>query len=172
MQTLHGVALNVHNCGVLLIGKSGIGKSELGLELISRGHQLIADDTIDISKSDNQLIISNPIDKFFMHIRGIGFIDISATYTNSTLKRNKLDIIIQLNNDDINKLDPLEPTQHEIAIAETAITQFELSIGTKRPLALLVEIIVKQYQQQFKSNTQFLKDHNLLMQKDIVCNLL
>ena len=80
--TRHGVLVDVYGVGVLLTGESGVGKSEAALELVKRGHQLAADDVVDICRvSDDRLVGEAPeMVRHFMEIRGIGIIDIRAMY--------------------------------------------------------------------------------------------
>ena len=79
-ETLHGVLLEVYGVGVLITGRSGVGKSEAALELVKRGHQLVADDVVDVCKvSDDRLTGESPeMVRHLMEIRGIGIIDIKA----------------------------------------------------------------------------------------------
>lgn len=164
MHTLHGVALNIFNHGVLLTGDSAIGKSELGLELISRGHQLIADDSVLISKADDYLTIANPHNKFFMHIRDLGFINILDMFgQKSVLGLNKLALIIQLNKTNPLDLDPLAQRINKALILNVPVTQFELSMTTSRPLSLLVEIIVKHHQMLIREHTKFVKEFDTML---------
>ena len=80
--TRHGVLVDVYGVGILLTGESGVGKSEAALELVKRGHQLAADDVVDICRvADDRLIGESPeMVRHFMEIRGIGIIDIRAMY--------------------------------------------------------------------------------------------
>lgn len=97
--TRHGVLVNVYGVGVLLTGNSGVGKSEAALELIKRGHQLVADDVVDVCRvSDNRLVGECPeMVRHFMEIRGIGIIDIRAMYGISAVERSKtIDLVIHM----------------------------------------------------------------------------
>ena len=97
--TQHGVLMDVYNIGVLLTGDSGAGKSEAALELIKRGHQLVADDVVDICKvSENRLIGECPeMIRHFMEIRGIGVIDIRAMYGVSAVTSSKsIDLVMHM----------------------------------------------------------------------------
>ena len=97
--TKHGVLLDVYGVGVFLSGKSGVGKSEAALELIKRGHQLVADDVVDICRiSDNRLIGTCPEKiRHLMEIRGIGVIDVKAMYGIGAVALSKtIDLIIEL----------------------------------------------------------------------------
>ena len=97
--TRHGVLVDVYGVGVLLTGESGVGKSEAALELVKRGHQLVADDVVDICRvSDNRLVGECPeMVRHFMEIRGIGIIDIRAMYGVSAIAVSKtIDLVMHL----------------------------------------------------------------------------
>lgn len=97
-DTLHGVMLNINGVGVLLRGESGVGKSELALELINRGHTLVADDRVDMIRTHNSIFCRSPeLIKNMIEIRGIGIIDVTKLYgSTSTLDESKLDLVINL----------------------------------------------------------------------------
>lgn len=97
-ESFHGVMMNIYGVGVMLQGKSGIGKSELALDLIQRGHMLVADDRVDISRVHNDLICRSPeLLKNMLEIRGVGVIDVSMAFgSTSTLDESYLDFVIEL----------------------------------------------------------------------------
>ncbi len=97
--TRHGVLVSVDGIGVLLTGESGVGKSEAALELVRRGHQLVADDVVDIMKvSDNRLVGECPeMVRHFMEIRGIGIIDIRTMYGVSAVAQSRsIDLVMNM----------------------------------------------------------------------------
>lgn len=97
--TRHGVLVDVYGEGVLIMGESGIGKSEAALELIKRGHRLVTDDVVEIRRvSDETLIGTSPaITKHFIELRGIGIIDVKALFgVESILDFASIDMVIQL----------------------------------------------------------------------------
>ena len=98
-STVHGVLLDVYGIGVMLTGDSGVGKSEAALELVKRGHQLVADDVVDIRRvNENRLTGEAPETiRHFMEIRGIGIIDIRAMFGIGAVLRSKsIDMVIHL----------------------------------------------------------------------------
>lgn len=97
-QTCHGVLLDVFGVGVLITGESGIGKSECALELIKRGHQLVADDVVDISRVGSKLVGESPeMVRDFMELRGIGIVDIKSIFgIGAVLRRKTINIVIHL----------------------------------------------------------------------------
>ena len=99
MITIHGVLVDVFGEGVLIMGDSGIGKSEAAIELIKRGHRLVTDDVVELRKvSDDTLIGTAPsITKHFLELRGIGIIDIKALFGVESVKdTQQIDMVIQL----------------------------------------------------------------------------
>ncbi|MDE7107285.1 MAG: HPr(Ser) kinase/phosphatase [Clostridiales bacterium] len=96
--TIHGVLMDLYGVGVLLIGESGIGKSETALSLVERGHRLVADDAVTISRIGDRLDGTCPdMIRYFMELRGIGIIDIKAMYGASAVQLVKrIDMVIKL----------------------------------------------------------------------------
>lgn len=97
--SIHGVLVDVFGEGILIMGESGIGKSEAALELIKRGHRLVTDDVVEIRKvSDETLIGSSPnITKHFIELRGIGIIDVKTLYGVESVKETQsIDLVIKL----------------------------------------------------------------------------
>lgn len=172
---LHGVGLNIFGYGVILTGDSSVGKTDLGLELISRGHKFVADDALNICQHNQELIFSNPLSQFIMHIRSIGFIDIEQTYGSAhTMHSSSLDVIIHLSNESLNNLDPLQQPKQEILIQGLPVMQYTLIQGQQRPLALLTELLVKYHEQNlngFDSHRQFINTHTRLLQGVHACKL-
>jgi HPr kinase/phosphorylase len=99
MKTIHGVLVDVYGEGLLIIGESGIGKSEAALELIRRGHRLVADDVVEIRKiNENTLMGTSPATtKYLIELRGIGIIDVKSLYGVECVKeRQRIDLVIRL----------------------------------------------------------------------------
>lgn len=97
-EVVHGVLMDVFGVGILLMGKSGVGKSEIALELISRGHRLVADDSVIIKNINDQLIGKAPEKiRYFMEIRGIGIINIQQMFGPGSIRPSEgIDIIAEL----------------------------------------------------------------------------
>ena len=97
-KTIHGVLMDLYGVGVLLIGESGIGKSETALSLIERGHRLVEDDSVTISRIGERLDGTCPdVIRYFMEVRGIGIIDIKAMYGASAVQLTKtIDMVVKL----------------------------------------------------------------------------
>lgn len=147
-QIIHGTALSIFGYGVVIIGNSGSGKSELSLKLIDRGHKFIADDHVLIKKDHNKLWIHQHTQQF-MHLGGIGFVDIIATYgknftTNEAVLCN---LFIELENHNLDFNNRLAELSTQIDILGHKMPSTKLYIAQNRPLELLVEVLVKKQQQ-------------------------
>jgi len=147
--TRHGVLIDVHGVGVFLMGESGIGKSETALELVKRGHRLVADDAVEIKKvAENRLIGEAPeLIRHFMEIRGIGIIDIKSMYGISSVINNKpLDLVIYLEFWDNNKeYDRLGLAEEYIEILGVKLPKIVLPVRPGRNLAIIVEVAAKNW---------------------------
>jgi HPr kinase/phosphorylase len=145
--TRHGVLLDVYGVGILLTGKSGVGKSEAALELIKRGHQLIADDVVDICRiSDNRLIGTCPEQvRHLMEIRGIGVIDIRAMYgIGAVAVSTSIDLMIELELwDDSKAYDRIGGEESKIEILGVPIPRQTIPIKPGRNLAIIVEVAAR-----------------------------
>lgn len=98
-QTCHGVLLDVFGVGLMITGESGVGKSECALELIKHGHQLVADDVVDISRVGRALFGESPeMVRDFMELRGVGIVDVKEIFgIGSIVRRMRIDLVIHLN---------------------------------------------------------------------------
>ena len=145
--TRHGVLVDVYGVGVFLSGKSGVGKSEAALELVKRGHQLVADDVVDICRiSDDRLIGTCPERiRHLMEIRGIGVIDVRAMYGIGAVALSKyIDLIIELEPSDDNKpYDRLGIQEEEIEILGVHVPHQIMPIKPGRNLAIIVEVAAR-----------------------------
>ena len=97
--SIHGVLVDVYGVGVLIMGESGIGKSEAALELIKRGHRLVTDDVVEIRRvSDDTLVGSAPdITKHLIELRGIGIVDVKTLFgVQSVRETQTIDLVITL----------------------------------------------------------------------------
>lgn len=139
-----GTMLEVYGIGVLLTGKSNIGKSECALELIQRGHRLIGDDMIEITKRSGKVLIASgkfPI-AHRMELRGIGIIDIIELFGISAIKElEKIELLINLENWDANKsYERLGIDEKYINIMDIPIPYIELPVSPGRNMAILIEV--------------------------------
>lgn len=145
--TRHGVLVDVYGVGVFLSGKSGVGKSEAALELVKRGHQLVADDVVDICRiSDDRLIGTCPEKiRHLMEIRGIGVIDVKAMYGIGAVAFSKtIDLMIELEIWDENRpYDRLGIQDDEIEIMGVRVPYQRMPIKPGRNLAIIVEVAAR-----------------------------
>jgi len=147
--TMHGVFMEVMGTGVLITGESGIGKSELALELISRKHRLIADDAPEFTRIAPELLLGScpPMLHDFLEVRGLGVLNIREMYGDNALKMSKyLRLIIHLKRMDIvdrQRIDRLYGTRDTRKILEVDIPEFILPVATGRNLAVMVEAAVQ-----------------------------
>lgn len=136
--------MDVYGVGVLLTGKSGVGKSEAALELIKRGHQLVADDVVDICRiSDDRIIGTCPERiRHLMEIRGIGVIDVQAMFGIGAVSFSKtIDMIIELaeTEEDIS-MDRIGVEDHTMEILGVSVPCQTVPIKPGRNLAIIVEV--------------------------------
>ena len=145
--TQHGVLMDVYNIGVLLTGDSGAGKSEAALELIKRGHQLVADDVVDICKvSENRLIGECPeMIRHFMEIRGIGVIDIRAMYGVSAVTSSKsIDLVMHMEPwVEGKEYDRLGLQEDSVTILGVTVPHQILPVRPGRNLAIIIEVAAR-----------------------------
>lgn len=147
--TLHGVLVDVYGMGVLITGESGVGKSEAALELVRRGHQLVADDVVDVCRiTENRLIGESPETvRHFMEIRGIGIIDIKAMYGISAVLTSKtIDLVIHLEAWKEKKAyDRLGLTEDFTTIMDVRVPQVVLPVRPGRNVAVVIEVAARNY---------------------------
>ncbi len=145
----HGVLLDIFGVGVMLTGRSGVGKSEAALELIKRGHQLVADDVVDICRIADDRLIGTAPDKIrhYMEIRGLGLVDVRALYGIGAVSASKtIDLVIELEHWDSSKTyDRIGVNEKTIDILGVQIPWQIMPIGPGRNLAILVEVAARNY---------------------------
>ena len=146
-STLHAVLVDVYGVGVLITGESGVGKSESALELIKRGHQLVADDVVDICRvNDNRLVGESPdAIRHFMEIRGVGIIDIRAMYGISAVLMSKsIDLEIHLEPWlEKKEYDRLGLDEEFSTIMDVKIPKLVIPVKPGRNLAIIIEIAAR-----------------------------
>lgn len=146
---VHGVLMNVFGKGVLIIGESGMGKSEVALELILKGHSLIADDRVDVSRVKERLVGTAPdLIKGMLEIRGIGIIDVTQMFgVRSFLEQEEIDFVIEFepwdNSKEYLRAGIEEQLQYETL--GTKIPRFVFPVKEGRNLAVLVESGVRDF---------------------------
>ena len=146
--TQHGVLVDVFGVGVLITGESGVGKSECALELIKRGHLLVADDVVDIARVGHKLRGESPeIVRDFMELRGIGIVDIKLIFgIGAVMRRKTIDMVIHLEfwtpGKDYDRLGNNEQTMDILGIPVPLIN---VPVRSGRNLAMIVEIAARNW---------------------------
>lgn len=145
--TRHGVLVDVYGVGVLLTGESGVGKSEAALELVKRGHQLVADDVVDICRvSDSRLTGTCPeMVRHFMEIRGIGIIDIRAMYGIGAVAMSKsIDLVMHMEQwVEGKEYDRLGLSDDYITILGVRVPRQIMPVRPGRNLAIIIEVAAR-----------------------------
>ena len=147
--TRHGVLMDIYGVGIMLTGESGIGKSETALELVKRGHQLIADDVVDIRRvSDERLVGSAPeLIRHLMEIRGIGIIDVSHMYgVGAVMLEKSIDIIMEMEDwDESKEYDRLGLGDQYVRLLDVNVPKILMPVRPGRNLAIVVEVAARNY---------------------------
>lgn len=147
--TMHGVFLEVMGVGVLLTGASGIGKSEIALSLINRGHRLIADDAVLFNLVNDETIVGHcpPLLQDFLEVRGLGILNIRVMFGDTAIKENKrLQLVVRLaamESDELIKIDRLYGMYRSQSILNIATPEVTIPVASGRNLSVLVEGAVR-----------------------------
>lgn len=150
--TVHGVYMEVLGMGILLTGESGIGKSELALELLSRNHRLIADDAVEFVRIGPDVLVGqSPSGALsdYLEVRGLGILDVRTMFGETAVRHKKrLHLIVRMEKLDkrrMRKLDRLQAQQLTRPVLDVEIPEVVLFVGPGRNLAVLVEAAVRSY---------------------------
>jgi HPr kinase/phosphorylase len=171
--TRHGVFMDILGLGVLLTGESGLGKSELGLELISRGHGLVADDAVDLYRV-SQTSLEGRCPELLMNlleVRGIGLLDIKAIFGETAVRRKmRLKLIVHLVRKETLDREferlPYEPLYEEIL--DVPVRKAIIAVDAGRNLAVLVEAAVRNTILQLRgidTYREFIQRHQRAMER-------
>ena len=170
--TLHGVYMEVMGMGVLITGESGIGKSELALELLSRNHRLIADDAVEFIRIAPDVLLGQCPETLsdYLEVRGLGIINIRAMFgETATRHKKKLHLIVrlqQLKRKDLKKIDRLQAEQVDQNILGVEMPEVSLFVAPGRNLAILVEAATRSHILRVWGNDpleQFMKRHQAMI---------
>lgn len=147
----HGVLMDVYGEGVLILGESGIGKSETAIELIKRGHRLVADDAVEIRRIGEMLTGTAPeLIRHYLEVRGIGVIDVQKLFGMSGVKASsEIDLVVQLEFWDEDKFyDRLGLDEQVTHIMDVAVPSVTIPVRTGRNIASIVELAVMNNRQK------------------------
>ena len=142
--TRHGVLVEVYGEGILLLGESGVGKSETAIELVKRGHRLIADDAVEIRRVSNKSLVGTAPDniRHFIELRGIGIINASRIFGVGAVKlTEKIDLVINMEPWDVNKTyDRMGLENQTTDILGLDIPSLTIPVKPGRNLAVIIEV--------------------------------
>ncbi len=152
VTTRHGVLVDIYGEGVLIMGESGVGKSETALELIKRGHRLVADDAVEIRKVSKRSLVGTcpEMIRFFIELRGIGIIDVKQMFGVESVKVTQtIDLIIELELWDAEKeYDRLGLEENYMEILGNKIVTHKIPVRPGRNLALICETAAINHRQK------------------------
>jgi HPr kinase/phosphorylase len=147
--SIHGVLLDVFGVGILLLGKSGIGKSEIALDLVMRGHRLVADDIVDVVRRRRDAVYGagNPIIKHHMEIRGLGIINVKDLFGVSAVKdRKKIELVIELVEwDPHTEYDRLGVEESTYKIVDVEVPLAVVPVRPGRNMTTIIEVAARNY---------------------------
>lgn len=150
--SIHGVLVDVYGEGVLIMGESGIGKSEAALELIKRGHRLVSDDVVEIRKVSDQTLVGQApeITRHFIELRGIGIIDVKTLFGVESVKNSQsINLVIKLEEWDRDKeYDRLGLEEEYIEFLGNRVVCHSLPVRPGRNLAVIVESAAVNHRQK------------------------
>lgn len=172
---LHGVLLDVLGMGVMITGDSGVGKSELALELISRGHGLVADDVVELRRIAPETLEGRcpPMLRDYLEVRGLGMLNIRTIFGETAVRRHKnMKLIVHLQNSggtDTSVLERLPLSNLNENIMNVDIRKVIIPVAAGRNLAVLVEAAVRNYVLQLRgidSTKDFIERHEQVMDSE------
>ena len=147
--SVHGVLMDIYGMGVLIQGDSGIGKSETGLELVKRGHRLVADDRVDVFARDEMTLWGEPAEilRHMLEIRGVGIIDVMSLYGASAVKdSSQVQIAVYLENYAKEQTyDRLGNNAEEIEFCGVTIPRIRIPVKTGRNISVVIEAAAMNY---------------------------
>ncbi len=142
---IHGSLVDVYGIGLLFVGRSGIGKSEIALDLVERGHRIVADDAVSVSRQGEDLLIgkSSKIAQHFMEVRGLGIIDVRSVFgIRSVRKRKRIEVVVELEEWDSSQEYTRTGLDHEfVSILSVEIPLVKLPILPGKNITVIAEVI-------------------------------
>lgn len=168
-DNLYGVMMNIYGKGIMITGKSGIGKSEVALDLINRGHMLVADDRVDIKRVHNSILCTAPdLLKRMLEIRGLGIVDVTRMFgANTFMNKCQLDLHIKLIRiNELEEEDRLNPLNSQTNVMGVMIPTITIPITEGKSLSVIIEAAVSNYLLKklgFDSNESFKENYRNLL---------
>ncbi len=147
--SMHGVLLDVFGVGILLLGKSGIGKSEIALDLVMRGHRLVADDIVDVKRRTQDSVVGtgSEIIKHHMEVRGLGIINIKDLFGVASIReRKKIEIVMELVDWDPSvEYDRLGVDERKFRILDVEIPMLVVPVRPGRSMTTIIEVAARNH---------------------------
>jgi HPr kinase/phosphorylase len=166
--TVHGVLVDVYGVGVLITGSSGIGKSETALELVKRGHRLIADDAVEIRRTTDHILFGNAPDliKHLLEIRGVGIINVMTLFGAGAVRNEKrVTVVVRLEIWQQEKqYDRLGIDEEKTQILDTSVPLVTIPVRPGRNLAVIIEVAAMNYRLKRMGYNAALQFSNKLME--------
>ena len=157
--TMHGVLVDVYGVGLLIIGESGIGKSEAALELVKRGHRLVADDAVEIKRISHKVLTGScpELIRYFVELRGIGILDIRELFGAGSVKTSQnIDIVVRLTQWDQNyNYDRLGIEEEYIEILGNKVVCKTIPLRPGRNVAVIIESAAINHRQKLMEKTPY-----------------
>lgn len=145
---VHGVLVDVYGVGVLLIGKSGVGKSECALDLVKRGHRLVADDIVELSKTSDKSLFGapQPLLRFYLEVRGLGIVNIKELFgVGATRDKKRVELVVQMEEwDEKKSYERVGQTEQFHEILEVKLPALTVPVKPGRNIAIIVEVAAMQ----------------------------
>jgi HPr kinase/phosphorylase len=167
--SIHGVLMDVFGVGVLILGKSGIGKSECALDLILRGHRLVADDMVSIQKRSPSSLIGSGFDviKHHMEIRGLGIINIRSLFGVEAIReQKKIELVLELMEWDTNReYDRLGFEEEKYPILGVELPMLRIPVTPARNLTTIIEVAARNHLLKVMGYDSALEFEKKLLQK-------
>ncbi|MGX7419053.1 HPr(Ser) kinase/phosphatase [Carnobacterium gallinarum] len=171
--SMHGVLIDVYGLGVLIMGDSGVGKSETALELIQRGHRLVADDRVEIHQQDEQTVVGESPDilRHLIEIRGIGIIDVMNLFGAGAVRSSKtIQLIVNLETwSKEKKFDRLGSGDESTRIFDVDVPKISIPVKTGRNLAIIIEVAAMNFRAKsmgYDATATFEKNLEILIEKN------
>jgi HPr kinase/phosphorylase len=143
---IHGTLVQILDVGVLLVGRSGIGKSECALELVMRGHRLVADDLVMLSYSDEGEVLgcSHELVRHYLELRGVGIVHIPSLYGEAAVcDRARIDLVVQLAIWQPEEVDRIGLDQRTYRLGAVDVAAYHVPVAPGRNVATLVEVAAR-----------------------------
>lgn len=144
-QTIHGSLVDVYGIGLLLVGKAGIGKSEVALDLVERGHRLVADDVVIVTKKDEQVLMGSGTDlvQHFMEVRGLGLVDIRAMFGIRAIRfQKRVEVVVHMQLwDDQEEYTRLGMVDEAYTIMGVSLPMVKVPITPGKNITVITEVI-------------------------------